>query len=714
VLARFEAERQALARLDHPHIAKVFDAGATEKGRPYFVMDLIIGEPMTGYCDQRNLPVSRRLELFLQLCEAVQHAHSRGIIHRDLKPSNVVVTEKEGKPLVKVIDFGIAKSMQGRLTDKTLFTRREVLLGTPVYMSPEQLDLDRDTVDGRSDVYSLGVLLYELIAGAAPYEGDTLRQAAFSEVHRILREVEPPKPSTRFEHLGSKTSEIAQHRAVDPGGLRRLLRGDLDWVVMRALEKDPRRRYATAEALAQDLQRHLLHEPVAAGPPSLIYRGQKFAVRHQGALAAAAAIVLIASLALLFGLRQAREAQRAAERARLAEEQVRAGAGRTGLGPNIAGTQRLIQDIVSVEEGAQLSPDETMLAYVRWDGPDADIWLRDLETGEQRNLTQAEKHRTGVYEACLDLFVWSPDSKSLAYLWDDGTALSLRLIAVNKSLPKVSLSGTNQTYSVQLDLNVSRPRILFTETDRTRYLPETWAHDGRHLLCRRKQPDGMVLIDIETGAMRPLPISQVLEHPRFSPDDRYLVFSRSNHLYLLEMETGRVTPLTSGSSRNTTPIWAPNDSAVLYSSDRLGNWDLWGIRIEDDQALAPAELVRYGVGNHVKRLTQSGRLIIHRKIAPTDGYTIAQGPPLAPLPPSNLPGTLYFAVDGRIHTMTADGANKRALPPNVRGEPSTVLHGGHRWFLASREVPGNLTPPGTHPGNCSPYAETARRRSPFS
>ncbi len=274
VIARFEAERQALAMMDHPNIARVLDAGATESGRPYFVMELVHGDPITQYCDACDMDTDDRLDLFVQVCHAVQHAHQKGIIHRDLKPSNVLVAEVDGRPRPKIIDFGIAKAVEGRLTDHTLFTEFRQLIGTPEYMAPEQAA--GPDVDTRSDIYSLGVLLYELLAGSPPFDPQRLRSAAWNELLSIIAEETPPRPSTRISMMKDAASVVAAHRRSEPDRLRRRLRGDLDWIVMRCLEKDRNRRYATANALAMDVQRHLREEPVAAGPPSVAYRLGKF------------------------------------------------------------------------------------------------------------------------------------------------------------------------------------------------------------------------------------------------------------------------------------------------------------------------------------------------------------------------------------------------------------------------------------------------------
>jgi serine/threonine protein kinase/Flp pilus assembly protein TadD len=292
VVARFEQERQALALMDHAHIAKVFDGGETPAGRPYFVMELVKGAPITDFCDRGRLGIRERLGLFVDVCQAVQHAHQKGIIHRDLKPSNVLVTAQDTAPVVKVIDFGVAKALGQELTDKTVFTGLAQMIGTPLYMSPEQAGMSGLDVDTRSDVYSLGVLLYELLTGATPFDKGRFRQASYDEMRRIIREEEPPKPSTRLSTPGQAAQTAAARRQSDPKRLSRLLRGELDWVVMRALEKDRDRRYESASAFAADVQRYLRDEPVLACPPSVSYRLRKFARRNRGRLVAAGVLGL--------------------------------------------------------------------------------------------------------------------------------------------------------------------------------------------------------------------------------------------------------------------------------------------------------------------------------------------------------------------------------------------------------------------------------------
>jgi serine/threonine protein kinase/tetratricopeptide (TPR) repeat protein len=291
VIARFEVERQALAMMDHPNIAKVHDAGTTADGRPYFVMELVRGIPITEYCDRERLSIRERLELFVLVCRAVQHAHQKGIIHRDLKPSNVLVTVVDGAAVPKVIDFGIAKAVDQRLTERTCFTAFAQMIGTPLYMSPEQAELSGVDVDTRSDVYGLGVLLYELLTGTTPFDSETLKKAAFDEMRRIIREEEPPRPSTRLSSLGATLSTVSARRKADPRRLGPSLRGELDWVVMKALEKDRRRRYETASDFAADVTRYLADEPVEACPPSTWYGLTKFARRHRAGLTSAALIM---------------------------------------------------------------------------------------------------------------------------------------------------------------------------------------------------------------------------------------------------------------------------------------------------------------------------------------------------------------------------------------------------------------------------------------
>ncbi|MBN2505731.1 MAG: serine/threonine protein kinase, partial [Verrucomicrobia bacterium] len=322
VIARFEAERQALAMMDHPNIARVLDAGATETGRPYFVMELVRGVRITAYCDDNNLSTPQRLFLFIQVCQAIQHAHQKGIIHRDIKPSNILVTLHDGTPVPKVIDFGIAKATEHRLTDKTLFTEFTLFIGTPAYMSPEQAQLSGLDIDTRSDIYALGVLLYELLTGKTPFDADTLLRSGLDECRRTIREQEPARPSTCLATMvDAELTTTARQRQTDAPRLIHLLSGDLDWIAMKCLEKDRTRRYETASALALDVQRYLDAEPVLARPPSSLYRFQKFARRHRATIAASTAIVATLLTGVTVSLWQAVRATKAERQALAAQQQ---------------------------------------------------------------------------------------------------------------------------------------------------------------------------------------------------------------------------------------------------------------------------------------------------------------------------------------------------------------------------------------------------------
>jgi len=327
VVARFEAERQALALMDHPHIARVFDGGATPTGRPYFVMELVRGVRITEFCTEGRLATGARLRLFVQVCQAVQHAHQKGVIHRDLKPSNILVTVNDGVPVPKVIDFGIAKATGARLTDKTLFTSFHAFIGTPAYTSPEQAEMSSVDVDTRSDIYSLGVLLYELLTGCTPFDGDELLRSGLDELRRVIRHEEPTRPSTRLtQDLQRNRAGSAPQRVTPSGELIHAVRGDLDWIVMKCLEKDRARRYETANGLAADVLRHLAHEPIAARPPGQLYRLQKFIRRNRTTFAALTAMGLALVAGTILSVWQAVRAHRGEQRVNAALAELRASA----------------------------------------------------------------------------------------------------------------------------------------------------------------------------------------------------------------------------------------------------------------------------------------------------------------------------------------------------------------------------------------------------
>ncbi len=536
VVARFEAERQALAIMDHPHIAKVHDAGTTESGRPYFVMELVKGVPITDFCDQNHLTPRQRLELFIPVCQAVQHAHQKGIIHRDLKPSNVLVSRHDTTPVVKVIDFGVAKALGQELTDKTLFTGIAQMIGTPLYMSPEQAGMSDLDIDTRSDIYSLGVLLYELLTGTTPFTKERFQRAAYDEIRRIIREEEPPKPSTRISTLGQDAATVSAIRQSDPKRLRRVVRGELDWIVMKALEKDRARRYETASAFAADVQCYLKDEPVEAWPPSAWYRFRKFARRNARALLTAAvvalAVVLTAAGSGVLIWRANQDLHQALESERRALDRERRGA--------------YFQRVALAERewaGNNLGRMEQLL----------DACPEDLRDWEWRYLKRLRygalpplRHESPVYSVAF-----SPDGQYLAtataagvlWLWQAKTGQELRKwLAHEPSATSVVFSPEGRylasggwdakvkVWDVQTVLrgDVQAPLLQKEHTSRIRVWSVTFSPDGQRLVSaggRTADEKGEVKVwDLNTRH-EALTLSRFTDRVacvRFSPDGRRL------------------------------------------------------------------------------------------------------------------------------------------------------------------------------------------------
>ncbi len=565
VVARFEAERQALAMMDHANIAKVFDAGATETGRPYFVMELVRGVPITQYCDENQLPPIERLKLFIQVCHAIQHAHQKGIIHRDIKPSNILVTLIDAAPVPKVIDFGISKATQGDLTEKTVYTQFQQFVGTPAYMSPEQAEMSGLDVDTRSDIYSLGVLLYELLTGVTPFEAEKYAQSGLDEVRRRIREVEPVRPSNRLGAMKEEQSTgTAKRRGMDTNRLMSLLRGDLDWIVMKCLEKDRTRRYETASNVAEDIQRHLSNEPIAARPPSTGYRLRKLIRRNKLAVGAALAVALALVLGVCVSTWEALRATHAMHDAQNAESQADA-ARLSEASLRQQAEAALLQSQRAEAEGLVAQGDALRLAG-RWEEA-------RLQTEQAYSKFVAAK----LLPLHADLGLWSQNSLSppalLTYLGHTG---SVNSVAFSRD-GRTAISGSDDKTLIQWD--VSTGRAIRTFVGHTApVLCVAISPDGTQILSASSD-NTLRLWDIGEGKA----IHTFIGHSdqvicvTFCPDGKTAISgSKDNTLKLWDLSTGEVLRTFTGHSSAIVSVAVSPDGKTLISGSHVTAriWDI--------------------------------------------------------------------------------------------------------------------------------------------
>ncbi len=559
VVARFEVERQALAMMDHPNIARVLDAGVTDTGRPFFVMELVRGIPITKFCDDQNLNTEERLKLFMEVCGAVQHAHQKGIIHRDLKPSNVMVTMRDDRAVPKVIDFGVAKATQGDLTDKTLFTQYEQFIGTPAYMSPEQAQLSELDIDTRSDVYALGVLLYELLTGTTPFDPRELNRVGQDEIRRKIREEEPLKPSTRLSTFGdAELMTLAKHRGLAPDRLCPQLRGDLDWIIMKALEKDRKRRYETANGFALDIQRYLDDDPVLAAAPSRLYRLKKYARRNRAVLGVAAAIGGILLLGSAVSTWLAVDATRARDEKIVALHQAEDAGGR----------------LARQEENVQLRFAEELLAAGK----------AELGVAHLVRMARAHPENTIAAERLISALTYRDFAELVKPIMSPirGLRIHSKSRFVNGGKQIIGWTPDSQTvYSWDLESQSELPSESLMQY-------ESWSNtiaispDQTRIAV--PQNSTVTIYDGEGGLLRVLPQPQA-DGLQFSPDGKLLLVTMfggnwNGIAQVWEVDGESTEPISTfaeqrGKEFSGVPSWSPDSSLVITGSgDRTARvWD---------------------------------------------------------------------------------------------------------------------------------------------
>jgi serine/threonine protein kinase/WD40 repeat protein len=592
VIARFGAERQALALMEHPNIAKVLDAGATETGRPFFVMELVRGIKITDYCDQNNLSTKERLDLFIKICQAIQHAHQKGIIHRDIKPSNILVTLHDGGPVPKVIDFGVAKATEGRLTDTTVYTQLHQFIGTPAYMSPEQAEMSGLDIDTRSDIYSLGVLLYELLTGRTPFDPQELMSQGIDAMRKTIREKEPVRPSTKLATLkNDELTTTAKRRASEAPKLIHLLKGDLDWIVMKCLEKERGRRYETASGLAVDIERYLNHEPVVARPPSQWYSLQKMARRNRTALIAGALIVLtllIAVVALTISnvrIRDERtQKETALQKMQKSEQEAKVQLFVSLKSQALARRQsrqigQRLDSLTAIREAAQIRRDADLR-----DAAIAALAVPDLRPGETWQ----------AYDSNNRVVAFDPDYKLYVRI-EDKSVISIRTVADDREVQRFPSGPAPQRLGSAFQFSPDG-RLLAKFEVGNRW--SVWRVESGQLVFRTASSgaSGAAISSDSTELAIPIEDSIVVfdlhageelrrwrvEHPphtlAFSPDNRQLAAGaiESDEISVFDAEHGRlVSKLAVGKSTNPAMAWHPSGKYLAVSlREQIQFWDV--------------------------------------------------------------------------------------------------------------------------------------------